>query len=188
MNFVWRRKHTIIAWLSAFFVACFVSILLIWQSIFTFKNIDVYLPERDREAIITLFKDNWYWLIPEEEPFSVEYFLDHKTPDQFEGEDGISTILVYRIKDQTVGMVSYYPMSFYKGRLHFIVIDKAYRGRGISDKLLAYALQQMKNKGFHVVDLLTRVDNIPAQKLYGRFGFKEYFRDNRFVRYEKELI
>jgi ribosomal protein S18 acetylase RimI-like enzyme len=186
MNFVWRKKYTLIACVTALVIAG-TGLGLWWRSVSRAEHVVPYVAERDREAIITLFKDNWYWLIPEETPFSIEYYLDHKTADQ-DGEEGSSTIMVYRADDKTIGMISYYPMSFYKGRLHFIVVDKAYRGRGISDTLVQNALDAMKKRGFTIVELITRVDNIPAQKLYVRFGFKEFYRDNRFVRFEKELL
>lgn len=189
MSFVWRKKHTLVLCITAVVFVGAGSLGLWWRSASRAESVVPYVAERDREAIIKVFKDNWYWLIPEETPFSVEYYLDHKTPDQWNGnEENTVSIMVYRMNEKTVGMISYYPMSFYKGRLHFIVIDKAFRGRGISDTLMNSALDAMKKRGFTIVELITRIDNIPAQKLYERFGFKEFYRDNRFVRYEKELL
>lgn len=189
MNFVWKKKYTVVTGILVVLFASLTGFGLWWHQRTAQQVIMPYAAERDREAIVKLFKDNWYWLIPEETPFSVEYYLDHKNPDQAgNGEDGVAAIFVYRFRNQTIGMVSFYPMSFYRGRLHFIVLDKAFRGRGISDTLLQYALDQMKQRGFTVVELITRVDNISAQKLYQRFGFKEFYRDNRFVRFEKELV
>lgn len=188
MNFVWSRKHTVIAFLITSLTVLGFGSGLVWYLKSKHEGIVPYEASRDQAAIVTLFKDNWYWLIPEETAFSVEDYLTHRSPDQGIGEDGSAVIFVYQIHNKTVGMVSYYPMSFYKGRLHFIVVDKGFRGRGISDKLLQYVLDQMKQRGFSIVELITRVDNIPAQKLYQRFGFKEFFRDNRFVRFEKELL
>lgn len=187
MTFVWRKKYTVFSVGVALLIFLGLGVGL-WYSRSACDGVMPYVPERDREVIIKLFKDNWYWLIPEETPFSVEHFLDHKTPDQFGEEEGISSIYVYCQDHKTIGMISFYPMSFYKARLHFIVLDKAYRGRGISDKLLTFALRMMKEQEFTTVELITRVDNVSAQKLYERFGFKEFFRDSRFVRYEKELV
>lgn len=187
MNCTCTKKHVVIGIISTLIVSVGVALGVLWYSQAQREQVVPYDAHKDRAALIQLFKDNWYWLIPEETPFSIEYYLDHKTPDQLVGDDESVSIDVYRVDGKTVGMVSYYPMSFYKGRLHFIVIDKAFRGRGISDKLMHHALDAMKKRGFTIVELITRVDNIPAQKLYFRFGFKEFYRDNRFVRFEKEL-
>lgn len=186
MAFTWSKKNILIG-ASVVLTLGAIAVGLFWSSRPTCDDVLPYASERDRSAIIKLFTNNWYWLIPEETPFSVEYFLDHKTPDQNGTEDNISSIFVYCKDNKTVGMISFYPMSFYRARLHFIIVDKDYRGRGISDKLMRFALDQMKDRQFTKVELITRVDNIPAQNLYNRFGFKEFYRDNRFVRYEKEL-
>lgn len=156
-----------------------------------------YNAARDRASIIKLFHDNWYWLIadaerdtkPEESTFfSIERYLDggYAVPSYADKRD--ETIVVYCVDNKTIGLISYYAESFYKGILHFIVVDPAYRGRGYAEKLVRYACDDMKRKGLSSVQLLTRRDNVAAQKLYAKTGFKEFWHDDRFVRFEKELV
>src|SRR5689334_21016841 len=67
---------------------------------FRFKSNDcngiaVYDAARDRDFILKLFKDNWYWLIPENSDFSPEYFLDNRAPTEAPTDRGKSNIAVY---------------------------------------------------------------------------------------------
>ena len=150
------------------------------------EGITPYIPARDRAFLMKLFQDNWYWLVQEQSSFSAERFLDVKTPGK--GENAQDTkILVYCINGKPIGFVAYHKETFYKGRLRFIAIDAPHRGRGYSDKLMNYALEDMKRMGLGQVTLLTRTDNHPAQKLYKKFNFQEGWKDEKYVRFEKVL-
>ncbi len=48
------------------------------------------------------------------------------------------------------------------------------RGRGASDLLIGAALAHARSAGVLQVHLGVGVENIPAQQLYGRFGFTTY--------------
>lgn len=151
----------------------------------TCDGIAIYSPERDREACLKLFQDNWYWLVPEDLPFSAEKFLakGHRS-----GESSEETqIAVYCVEGKVIGFVAYHKENFYKGRLRFIVLDKKYRGQGYAEKLMEFALIAMKKMGLHLVQLITRTDNESAIKFYHKIGFHEYWRDDKFVRFEKSL-
>ena len=177
----------------AIVIAALAGLVYYYSPMRSRTGIMPYHAARDRTATIKMFRDNWYWLIadagkntnPEESPFSVEQYLDGGYIAKGEKRD--ETIAVYCIDNNMIGLVSYYSESFYKGILHFIVVDPAHRGRGYAEKLLRHALEDMKKRGLSLVQLLTRCDNIPAQKLYTKLGFKEFWRDNNFVKFEKEL-
>lgn len=153
------------------------------------EGIVPYKPSRDKEFLLTLFADNWYWLVPEHSTFSAERFLTKSasySPDAPLDPD-TSKIMVYCHDGKPIGFVAYDKQSFYKGRLRFIAIDQKYRGKGYSEKLMNYALQDMKKMGSTVVQLLTRTNNEAAQKLYKRLNFKSFWESSGFVRFEKEL-
>lgn len=150
------------------------------------QGIQLYSPARDRQALITLFKDNWYWLIPDTTIFSVETFLDQNTKLQGTNKDD-NKILVYCVDNKPIGMVAYYDDSYYRGQLRFIVVDKEYRGKGYSKELMNYALNDMKKRGLSKVRLLTRTNNDPARKLYLKLGFKELPPKGGYVEFEKDL-
>ncbi len=59
------------------------------------------------------------------------------------------------------------------------VVDR-FRGHGIGRKMLAYALNQMKETGVEAVYLRTRDGNTPAQNLYESIGFRPYSRHIRY--------
>jgi ribosomal protein S18 acetylase RimI-like enzyme len=169
------------------------SIVIIGLSAYFFtrtcEGIVPYKPSRDKEFLLKLFADNWYWLVPEHSKFSAERFLT-KSASYSENaplDPDSSKIMVYCHEDKPIGFVAYDKQSFYKGRLRFIAIDERYRGKGYSEKLMNYALEDMKKMGSTVVQLLTRINNEAAQKLYKRLNFKLLWEGNGFVRFEKEL-
>ena len=59
-----------------------------------------------------------------------------------------------------------------------------FRRQGIAQKLLAHALQHMKNEGAVTSFLEVRAGNIAAQEMYRKFGYKvsghrkRYYKDN----------
>ncbi len=151
------------------------------------QGIQLYRPSRDRQPIIDLFKDNWYWLIPDSlTTFSIESYLDTNTKLQGTSKED-NKILVYCVDNKTIGMVAFYEDSFYKGQLRFIVLDKAYRGQGYAEKLMNYALDDMKKRGLSKVKLITRTNNEPARKFYLKLGLKELQPKGGYVEFEKDL-
>lgn len=175
------------------FFASALAAVALGASIYWFKSscegIVPYSIQRDKDAMIALFKDNWYWLVPENTNFSMERFLTksvHYSPSAPSDRD-ISKIMVYCYEGKLIGFVAYDKESFYKGRIRFIVIDKKYRGQGYSEKLMDFAMRDLKNMGSTIVHLLTRTDNQAAQKFYERIGFNKYWQDDGFVKFEKAL-
>jgi ribosomal protein S18 acetylase RimI-like enzyme len=53
-----------------------------------------------------------------------------------------------------------------------LVVDRAFRGRGIAGALLTMALVACRERGAPFVDLKTDVDNAAAQLLYRKLGFE----------------
>lgn len=144
-----------------------------------------YEPARDRAAILEIFRKNWYWLIADDN-YSAEYMLDNRASQQT-GPAGDLILKVYRVQDKTAGFLAYYHKSFYKGYVLFLVVDEEYRKKGYAEKLLRYALAQLKNDGMTIAQLITRIDNIRAQSLYKKVGMHEIWRDHEFVRFEITL-
>ncbi|NRB22040.1 GNAT family N-acetyltransferase [Candidatus Dependentiae bacterium] len=154
----------------------------------TSNGIENFQDDRDTQDILRIMKDDWYLLI-ESEDYSAEHMLKHRAPSQYEPEYfGKMRIKVLRKDDKVVGFVTYYLQKTYQGHILFLVIDKDYRGRGYAQKLIHYALQDLKRMGAAYVRLVTRVENLAAQKLYSeKLGFEEYGRDRGFVNYAKKL-
>jgi ribosomal protein S18 acetylase RimI-like enzyme len=158
-----------------------------WRKSYSCNGIAHYNAQRDRQALLKLFRDNWYWLIPEGSLFNAEEFLDKHDPNlNAEGPEH-TKIMVYCVNDKPIGFVGYHRESFYKGRIRFIAIDESYRGQGYSQKLMDYALQDLKAHGCVIVQLLTRTNNQRARQLYTQLGFKPYQSNDRFIYFEKTL-
>jgi ribosomal protein S18 acetylase RimI-like enzyme len=52
-----------------------------------------------------------------------------------------------------------------------LVVDAAFRGRGLGGSLLTSALEEFARRGSAWVDLETEADNATAQSLYRQLGF-----------------
>jgi GNAT superfamily N-acetyltransferase len=58
------------------------------------------------------------------------------------------------------------------GFIDELFVLKNQRGQGAGQALLSAALEAAQSMGLNAVYLLARVSNVPAHKLYNRFGFK----------------
>jgi ribosomal protein S18 acetylase RimI-like enzyme len=142
---------------------------------------------RDTAPILELFKTDRYWLLanPNSSP---EAMLKYRTPyphDPF--YSGKLHIKVLREQGVFIGFVSYYKETFKDWRLLFIAVKSEMRGKHEGEKLMNYALEDMKKLGASRVLLTTRTENFRGQKLYKRLGFTEYERDDGYVQFEKKL-
>lgn len=160
----------------------FLFFFLSGCGLFNSFYVDSYQPERDREFIINLFKDDWYWLISEDSPdFSPEHMLDTRSSSQDPENLGNLTIKVGLEGKNPIGFVSYYLKEPGHGWLLFLSVNNRYRGKGYAQKLMLHALNEMASKGMKVIDLLTRINNYPAQSIYKKLGFREIWRDEGFI-------
>ena len=162
-----------------------------WFHQSTTEPIYPYNPAQDRTALVAMFTPNAFWLSDDpDEKHAVETFeynLDHRSSSRSSFDEGNMTIYVYRDDEATKGFVSYYPTSWSVAKILYIVVDDKYRRRGYAEKLMQYALDAIKQKGFKRVELVTRVINKRAQGLYKKFGFKQGWDDGTLVSFERTL-
>lgn len=143
-----------------------------------------YQADRDRQAILQLFEDNWEWLVAQSpQEYSAAYRIDNKAPSKKPADTGALSIDVFRWEDVTAGFIGYYMNTSYKGTVLFLAVYDAYRGRGIARRLLTHAIDQLKHRHVKYIDLVTRTDNYAAQRLYERTGFSPIKTTDRFVTY-----
>ncbi|MCL4361570.1 GNAT family N-acetyltransferase [Candidatus Dependentiae bacterium] len=153
------------------------------------SGIYVYNPQTDRQFVLDLFKKNWYWLVAESSiNFSPERVLDLKASSERPEDINKVKNFIYKVNGKPVGYLAYYLKTFYKGFIYFIVIDAEYRQKGYARKLLEFAIDNLKKENVKSIELITRTNNVRAQTLYKSLGFKEMWRDDGFIKYEKELI
>lgn len=172
-----RRKRV----LQVFaFAATAVAAYLLYTHIGPSSGIFPYDPARDRAFILDQFKKNWYCLVSEKVTFSPEHMLDTRSSSQEPGDFGNASIYVYRDGDVDTGFLVIHPKHG-QGYVLFLEVAEEHRKKGYGRKMLDFALKELRNKGFVSADLATRVENIPAQKLYHSFGFFEIDRYEGFI-------
>lgn len=58
------------------------------------------------------------------------------------------------------------------GRIHWVVIEPDYQGKGLSKPMMAYACHKLKELGHQSAFLFTATELTPAIGLYLKFGFQ----------------
>jgi len=161
--------------------------IVLYQKIYYENSIQNYKPSRDRQFILDLFKKNWYWLTANDQ-LSPENVLDTSSlvyPDGSRKAD--LTIKVYLENNNPIGFIAYYKKRLYQGIIQFIAVDDKYRGKGYAQKLLNYAIDDLRHRGCINIKLLTRMSNHPARATYTKVGFKKLWSDEEYIMYEKDL-
>lgn len=130
---------------------------------------------RDGEQVKKIFKDDWYWMSNRDWDIDqLNFVLRSHSPNEYEPRYfGKMTIKVLREQDNVVGFITYYMLNFYEGKILFLAINPEFRGQKQADKLLKVAVDDLFAQGATLVRLVTRIDNVSAQKLYKRFGFEQ---------------
>lgn len=60
-----------------------------------------------------------------------------------------------------------------RGWLHHLAVGEAYRGKGIGAALVREVEERLRAKGCLKVNLLVRVENLAARRVYERLGYEE---------------
>ena len=63
-----------------------------------------------------------------------------------------------------------------QGRLHWVGVDAAHQGMGLSKPLVSLALQRLREVGYRSAMLTTQTASWVAIKVYHRFGFRPLLR------------
>jgi len=173
--------------IALFTILTVVGTTVLYKKIYYENNIQDYKPSRDREFILNLFKNNWYWLTANDS-LKPEKILDSLSlfyPDGSHKAD--ITIKVNLENNQPTGFIAYYKKKLYQGYVQFMAVDEKYRGKGYAQKLLSYAIEDLKNRDCIKVRMLTRMSNLPARAVYTKLGFKKRWSNEEFIEYEKNL-
>lgn len=151
------------------------------------SDIQIFDTARDTSDIHKIINDNWYWLIATPD-YSIEHMLTTKSPNTRDPQyHGKLQIHVLRKDDAFIGFTAFYKKNYYLGQVLFIAVEERFRGKRYAQQLLDFAVDELAKQGVTMIHLVTRVDNIRAQALYKRDGFREYNRDDLHVYYEKPV-
>ena len=95
-----------------------------------------------------------------------------------------NTVLIARSPDTIVGtltLVMFPSLSGLRARIEDVVVDESTRGQGVGAALTQEALRLARTAGARTVDLTSRPDRAPANRLYQRLGFAP--RNSQVYRY-----
>jgi len=152
-----------------------------------YYGITPYQPQ-DEQALTDILRKDWYLLVSEDSTdFTTEYMFAHyaATPSC---PDNSLNIFVYRLHGKPVGFVTYYREKGCRGKVQFLAVDQEHRKQGYAQQLLSYALDDALRHGICIVELVTRITNFSAQRLYRKLGFKKTWEAEGFVGFEKSLL
>ncbi len=85
-------------------------------------------------------------------------------------------LLVLRDKKNIVAMGTLVVMPTVSGlraRIEDVVVDSAYRGQGLGEKITTALIVVAKQKKVKRIELSSRPDRVAANKLYQKLGFKQ---------------
>lgn len=138
--------------------------------------------ERDSQAILELFNQDWYWLVANKrDDYSPDFMLKHRASKQNMMHAGSMNIYVIRENNEFVGFTAYYMKAPSIGYLNFVAIKPELRGKGYAKQLVQYSVDDLLEKGAKRIDLITRPSNTAARKLYESMGFVQTNIDDTFV-------
>jgi ribosomal protein S18 acetylase RimI-like enzyme len=140
-----------------------------------------FVYERDMPEIVQIIDENWYWLFPEsKETYPagyVDYVFKYRAPQANVLQHGKLTIKVLRINNRVAGFVAYHMRGKQSGMLLYLAVKHEYRGKQYGEAMARLAIQELVKRGATIINLLTRADNIPAQRIYTKLGFHEVLND-----------
>ncbi len=91
-------------------------------------------------------------------------------------EDENVELFVVKGDEAIVGMATLvfirHPSGF-EAFVEDVVIDEAYRGKGLGKQLMQKVIEEAKKRGVEYVELTSRESRIAANKLYQSLGFKK---------------
>lgn len=166
--------------------ACMALLLTACDSWWTHKDlfpIEQFVYERDAQGIFNIFDQNWYWLMPSSKetysPDYVPYVFRNRAPGANPFYHNKLQVKVIRDNDSLLGFTAFYKKTKDIGQLLFLAVDEKARGKGLGEKLVRHALNELKKQNTTQINLVTRTDNTKAQRIYTKVGFTELYQDGQ---------
>ncbi len=129
--------------------------------------------ERDFAAIVALIKSEWskLFLQPHFDHVIVSgMFLENRPGDPMHRNKFLHSKVAYD-GTQFVGFITYFYPDATTGHIELIAIQKDFRGKGISKKLINYVSTQVTRHGAHTIELYVYPSNPHAIEVYTHLGF-----------------
>jgi len=131
-----------------------------------------FVYKKDADEIVDLFRKNYYWLTANPKT-SPETFVRTRAVTEDPSTTEKLTVKVLRENDKFAGFIAYYKKSFYLGYVLYLGVYEEFRGRGYGERLIRFAIEDLKKMNAKKIKLITRVKNNAARSLYKKVGFKQ---------------
>lgn len=128
----------------------------------------------DMQPVLAIFYKDFDWLTANKDS-SPAFMFKNRTYDNNPMHFGALKVKVLREGDKIAGFTAYYMEQHQQGRILFVAVGHEFRGKGYGKLLTQYAMKELINMGAEHFALWTRVDNLPAQRIYKGLGFVEMF-------------
>jgi ribosomal protein S18 acetylase RimI-like enzyme len=138
---------------------------------------------RDTQEIIDIFEKDRYWLTAVEND-TIAFKLKNRTPSTDPRYFGSLHIKVLYEECKFAGFIAYYMQNFFVGRILFLDVKPEFRGKGLAQELVRYAVDDLKRLGATMITLVTRTTNHAAQAVYKKVGFTISYEEEGFVYFE----
>src|SRR5690606_2664394 len=83
-------------------------------------------------------------------------------------------IIVKRLDGKIVGFVTLTKKNVELADIGLVAVDSSYRGKGIGKELIFQVISLAKSQGYKKIQVVTQLDNRPANNLYKKCGFKKF--------------
>jgi ribosomal protein S18 acetylase RimI-like enzyme len=176
---------------AAVIIICLgLGAVFFWRQLYV-TPIQSFMYQRDAQFIKDIFVQDWYWLVSDESDLSydeevsdIEQLLRHGYIEK-RGGRGQEPAFIKMIVDDNKpqAFIVYYKQRAHRGYIQFLGVSPEARGKGYGTKLIKYALSDLFSKDCDYVYLTARLSNTKARSIYEAVGFKEKYRDEKYIEY-----
>jgi len=139
--------------------------------------------DRDMQPILDIFAADSYWLDAGYDETQDKYrrMLKYGYVNDNPMYPNRLKFKILRDKGEFIGFTAYYKTAPTVGKILFVAVRGDRRGKRYGQVLMDTAIAELKKLGANRIELVTRVSNTAAHKLYTRMGFQETGRDDEYV-------
>lgn len=173
-------------------IVILATVFIAWIGIFFWQKqqpspIHYFNYSRDAQFIKDTFQKDWYWLVSDESdllPEDVNQLLTHGYIEKRGGRaQRVATIKVLLENNNPAAFVIFYKERSYRGYIQFLAVSPEARGKGYGTTLIKNAIEELFSLGCEYIYLTTRLSNTSARSIYEKAGFKEKYRDQKYIEY-----
>jgi carbamoyl-phosphate synthase large subunit len=158
----------------------------------------VIKPINEESVTLTVFSDvflkkSFYWLNDEEirKDMDIQYNITHEMQSKwFEGLPSRTDYKIWGLECNglPIGACGFRNISDQQGELTCYIGEPEYREKGISEMMIKLLEQKAVDLGLKQIKLKVLITNKRAYLLFTKCGFREFQRDDKFIKMTKTLL